>query len=362
MPVPVLEASTGIDVGDDRAPELGGQPPSAEAGDMPTAAADASDAVTVTAINRGSPPGDIAAAGGTQLVAAHSMTRALYANYSGKLFQARRVSDGTTKDIGVAGTGGLVEMSALSSFCSGTACTVAILYDQSGNANDLPQATPANQPAIQYTSLSDGTKIPLAVTVNRQWLRNRANTHEIPVGAASQTEYFVISGRIFNAKCCWDYGNMESKVKSDGNGTMSALNIGTSDNGFASPGAGTGPWGMVDFESGVYAGPNRIKVVNPGSPSITWDIATVLSKSNGTTQWALKVGNAASGALVTGWDGRLPQGYNPLRQEGGLSLGEGGDGSNLGTGGFYEGVVIAAVTSDRTDDAIQSNITSLYGR
>jgi Alpha-L-arabinofuranosidase B, catalytic len=47
---------------------------------------------------------------------------------------------------------------------------------------------------------------------------------------------------------------------------------------------------------------------------------------------------------------------------GGLSLGEGGDGSKLGTGAFSEGVVIAAVTSDATDNLMQANITSVYGK
>jgi hypothetical protein len=216
----------------------------------------------------GSLPGDIGAAAGTPLVAAHSMTRALYSAYDGRLFQVRRVSDGKTQDIGVASAGGSVDMDTLNTFCKGTICTVSLLYDQTGNANDLPQATAANQLNVEYWSTSDGAQVPMAVTVNRQWLRNRANTKKIPIGSASQTEYFVVHGKYFNAKCYWDYGNMEAQVKSDGNGTMSALNIGTSDNGFASPGAGSGPWGMVDFESGVYAGGNRIGVVNPGNPSI----------------------------------------------------------------------------------------------
>jgi hypothetical protein len=54
--------------------------------------------------------------------------------------------------------------------------------------------------------------------------------------------------------------------------------------------------------------------------------------------------------------------YSPLRQEGGLSLGEGGDGSSSGTGAFSEGAVIADVTSDATDDMIQANIATIYGR
>jgi hypothetical protein len=85
-----------------------------------------------------------------------------------------------------------------------------------------------------------------------------------------------------------------------------------------------------------------------------------LTKSNGTTMWALKVGDAAKGTLITAWNGGLPPGYNPLKQEGGLSLGEGGDGSKLGTGAFFEGVVIADVTSDATDNAIQAGLTSIF--
>ena len=57
-----------------------------------------------------------------------------------------------------------------------------------------------------------------------------------------------------------------------------------------------------------------------------------------------------------------PTPYIPLQQQGGLSLGEGGDGSNMGTGAFSEGVVIAAQTTDATDNAIQTNLTTVYGK
>ena len=46
-------------------------------------------------------PGDIYAAAGCPLVAAHSTTRALYASYNGPLYQVMRQSDGKTLDIGV---------------------------------------------------------------------------------------------------------------------------------------------------------------------------------------------------------------------------------------------------------------------
>jgi len=312
----------------------------------------------------GAPPGDIAAKAGTPLVAGHSMTRALYAAYNGKLFQIRRASDGKTQDISVTGAGGTVDMATLNTFCAATTCSVSLLYDQSGNANDLPQATPANQPTVAYWSTSDGAKLPMAVTVSKQWLRNRTATKKIPTGSASQTEYFVVHGNYFNSKCCYDYGNMETTIHDDGAGTMSALYFGSSTDW--TKGAGTGPWGMTDYENGLFAGAVKDPGgTNPNYPSLAYpgnNLITVLTKSNGTTSWALKAGNAATGPLNTYWNGALPSGYSPLKQQGGLSLGEGGDGSNLGSGAFSEGVVIAAVTSDATDDLIQANLASVYGR
>lgn len=336
----------------------------AESSVTDAAGATSSDVDSSVDAGPGDLPGDIAARAGTPLVAAHSMMRALFAAYDGELFQVRRASDAKTQDIGPASAGGTVDLTALSSFCSATTCSVSILYDQTSNANDLPQATAANQPTVMYWSTSDGKKWPMAVTMNRQWLRNRAKTTHIPTGSMSQTEYMVVHGAYFNGACCYDYGNMESTVRDDGAGTMSALYFGSSTDW--TKGAGKGPWGMTDYENGLFAG----AVADPGGtnamyPSIAYpgnNLVTVLSKTNGTTQWALKAGNASTGALNTYWNGALPNGYSPLQQQGGLSLGEGGDGSNGGSGAFSEGVVIANMTSDATDDAIQVNITSLYGR
>ena len=44
---------------------------------------------------------DIYGAAGTPCVAAHSMTRALYADYSGNLYEVQRSSDNTRLSIGV---------------------------------------------------------------------------------------------------------------------------------------------------------------------------------------------------------------------------------------------------------------------
>jgi hypothetical protein len=81
-------------------------------------------------------PCDIYKAANTPCGAAHSMVRALYAAYTGPLYQVQRGSDKQTKDI-VVGSDGYAKSSDQDSFCSGTTCTIPIIYDQSGNANHL---------------------------------------------------------------------------------------------------------------------------------------------------------------------------------------------------------------------------------
>src|SRR5512141_1233132 len=90
----------------------------------------------------GTGPCDIYASGGTPCVAAHSTVRALYGSYNGNLYQVRRASDNTTRDIPVLSAGGYVNISVQDSFCAGTTCTISILYDQSPQHNDLRKAPP----------------------------------------------------------------------------------------------------------------------------------------------------------------------------------------------------------------------------
>jgi hypothetical protein len=335
-------------------------------------------------------PGDVAKAAGTPFVAAHAMTRALFAAYTGPLFRALRVSDKQEKDIGTVPATGLVDAAALGAFCAGTSCKVVTLYDQSGNGNDMWRADDpsTNQPGtvkpcdlmdIQYWQTSDGTKVPIAVESGAMWkstaqcLRNRDKTKNMPTGAKPQTEYAVFHAQYLNNNCCFNYGNTGNAVHYSGPGTLSALNF--SKITFWSQGTGSGPWPMVDFETGVYAGntakcgsgvPSSVTCTSTGqnpNPSVPFDIVTTLFKHNGVNHWALKTGNAKAGALSVNVDlSALPNGYSPLKQEGGLGLGEGGAGDTNGTGGFSEGGVIAGETSDGTDDAIQKSIVAVYGK
>jgi len=83
--------------------------------------------------------------------------------------------------------------------------------------------------------------------------------------------------------------------------------------------------------------------------------------------FALKGSNAQSGTLTTLWNGRLPGGYSPMRKQGAIVLGSGGDccaaGRNQSLGTFYEGAIVSGYPTDATDNAIQDNIIAAqYGR
>jgi hypothetical protein len=232
---------------------------------------------------------------------------------------------------------------------------------------------------IEYWQMSDGTKVPIAVETGGMWkdksqcLRNRDKTKNMPTGSKPQTTYAIFHAKYLNNNCCYNYGNTGNAVHYTGPGTLSALNFSKIE--FCSKGTGSGPWVMVDWEQGVYAG-NTAKCssgaapsadcTNTGenaNPSVTFDVVTTLFKHDGVKHWALKAGNAKTGALSVSIDlPSLPKGYSPLKQEGGLGLGEGGAGDTNGTGGFSEGAVIAGETNDATDDAIQKSIVSVYGK
>src|SRR5258707_13198625 len=81
---------------------------------------------------------DIYASGGTPCEAAYSTTRALFASYNGSLYQIQRASDGSTLNIGLEATGGVVNAAPQVSFCSGTTCTITQIYDQTSNGNSMP--------------------------------------------------------------------------------------------------------------------------------------------------------------------------------------------------------------------------------
>ncbi len=95
-----------------------------------------------------------------------------------------------------------------------------------------------------------------------------------------------------------------------------------------------------------------------------------LSAGDGVADWLsfpagcvrVQAGDATGGSLVTMYDGPRPAGYQPMRKQGAIVLGIGGDNSDWAIGTFYEGVITAGNSSDAADDAVQANIVSVgYG-
>ncbi|HJP79020.1 MAG TPA: arabinofuranosidase catalytic domain-containing protein [Pseudonocardiaceae bacterium] len=310
-------------------------------------------------------PCDSYAAGGTPCVAAHSTTRALYAAYSGNLYQVRRASDNTTKNIGVLSRGGYVNAAAQDTFCAGTSCVITAIYDQSGHGNTLLYQGPGgaggnDKPAgatQQAITIGGHKAYALYINPGNSYWRNGSATG-VPTGKSPEGEYMVTSGTHVNHGCCFDYGNSETDRRADGAGAMDAINFSTSC--WFGGCTGSGPWVQADLEYGLF--PGGSSSWNPKQRAFPDKYVTAMLKNNGTTEFALKGSNAQSGSLTTLWDGTLPRGYDPMRKQGAIVLGSGGDccahNTNLSEGTFFEGAVVAGYPSNTTDDAVQASIVA----
>lgn len=339
-------------------------------GDSSGGAAGAGGSTSVTG------PCDIYGSGNTACVAAHSTVRALYGAYAGNLYQVRRASDNTTRDISVLAPGGFADSAAQDSFCAGTTCTISIIYDQSPRGNHLAPAPaggavkspdrPVN--ASKSKLMVGGHNVYAAYFEGGMGYRNDA-TSGIARGDEPESMYMVTSGRHYNSLCCFDYGNAETDNNDDGNGTMEAIYFGNQHTywgwGNMSPAPGdnhVGPWVEADLENGLFAGP-AFGEYNPNT-ALNYDFVTAMVKGK-PGGFAIKGGDANSGDLQTMYEGGRPsyQGYDPMKKQGAIIMGIGGDNSNGSQGTFYEGCMTSGYATDAIDAAVQANIIATgYGR
>jgi non-reducing end alpha-L-arabinofuranosidase len=320
-------------------------------------------------------PCDIYGAAGDPCVAAHSTTRSLYAGYNGPLYQVLRQSDGKTLNIGVvqpAGSdaGGYANAAAQDTFCANTTCWITTVYDQSPKHNDLTQAPRGgfSGPAMGgFNNLPIADMAPVSIMGHKVYgvfiVPGMGIRNDDPRGTAvddqAEGQYWVINGQHFNSGCCFDYGNAEIDSRDDDNGTMETAYYGDATPWFH--GTATGPWIMTDQEN------NLVGCVNPdGSrlcanlPNITWRFVTAMAKGE-PHHWTSMGGDAQQGALSVMFDGqRVNATYDPMRKQGAILLGNGGDNSNSSQGTFYEGAMTAAGTfpTDATDQQVQANVVS----
>lgn len=320
-------------------------------------------------------PCDIYEDADTPCVAAHSTVRALYGAYDGPLYQLRR-ADQQTKDVPVLEPGGFVDISVQDDFCSGSSCTISIIYDQSPKGNDLGKSPPvywlenggveANAAQGQITVSGHVVHGIYVTGYSNVAYRNNA-TNGIAINDEAESMYMVVDGKRFSDQCCFDYGNAETTGNDDGNGTMEAVYFGN-DITWGGQGEGNGPWVAADLENGVYkcdqGGWQSQNIQVPEAKSIIADFATVMLKGPSGNSFAIKGGSAQSGTLTTMWDGNRPSpNYSPKSLQGAIILGTGGDGSNGGTGTFFEGAMTMGNPPDSVDEAIQANIVAAgYGR
>ena len=323
-------------------------------------------------------PCDIYASAGDSCVAAHSTTRALYASYNGPLYQVLRQSDGRTLDIGVVqptaspdpGPGGYADATAQDKFCANTFCWITIIYDQSPKHNDLTQAPrggfggPAlggfnNLPLADMATVTImGHKVYGVFIEPGMGLRHN-DVKGTAVDDQSEGQYWVVNGKHFNSGCCFDYGNAEIDSRDDDNGTMETLYFGNATPWYS--GSGDGPWIMTDQENNLVGCVNQDGTKGcPNLPSIPWRFVTAIAKGE-PHRWATLGGDAQKGSLSVMFDGpRVNPTYDPMRKQGAILLGNGGDNSDGSQGTFYEGAMTAAGTfpADATDQLVQANIVA----
>jgi hypothetical protein len=312
-------------------------------------------------------PCDIYAEDGGPCVAAHSTVRALYATYAGPLYQVKK-ADGTPHDVLALEAGGFANAADQDTFCGVDACTISTIYDQSGWGNHLTSA-PAGMAKTSPDGEANAKAVSITISGHKVY-----GVHVVPgigyrnnnaCGTATcdnaETEYMVVGGAAFNGACCFDYGNMERNSRDNGEGTMEAVYFGNCT--VWNKGAGAGPWVMGDLENGLWAGDSSPYANN--TPITTWKYVTGMVKGDvaGMNHWVIKEGDATTGALTTPFDGKRPSArYNPMRKEGAIGLGTGGDNTASAKGDWFEGVMTAAFSSDMADNDVQANIVSAYGQ
>src|SRR5271169_2640843 len=323
-------------------------------------------------------PCDIYAAAGDPCVAAHSTTRALYVSYNGPLYQVLRQSDGKALDIGVIqpvaspvpDAGGYADAAAQDAFCANTYCWITTIYDQSPKHNDLIQAPRGgfSGPALGgFNTLPIADMAPITIMGHKVYgvfiepgmgLRQN-NVKGTAVDDQAEGQYWVINGKHYNSGCCFDYGNAEIDSRDDDNGTMETTYYGNAPNWYH--GNQPGPWVMTDQENNLVGCVNKdASKLCDSLPNVTWRFVTGMAKGE-PHHWTSMGGDAQRGALSVMFDGpRVNTTYDPMRKQGAILLGNGGDNSVGSQGTFYEGAMTAAGTfpANATDQLVQANVVA----
>ena len=137
-----------------------------------------------------------------------------------------RASDGKSADIGVRNAGGFADVPAHEAFCAKLDCVASLIFDQSSNGNHLgqrhklvnasrhPITVGKNktrvyglwfEPGFGYhvDSVSPGDQMRVGCMLKSL---SDIKTTGIATGNDPESIYAVMSGKQFNGRCCFDYG------------------------------------------------------------------------------------------------------------------------------------------------------------
>jgi hypothetical protein len=343
----------------------GSTPPSSRGGSTQQPSGGASGGLPSTT----SLPCDVLENAGLPCVSAHSTVRLVVSGYAGPLYQVAQ-PNGATLDVGALG--GYADAAAQDAFCSGGGCVIKVVYDQSSMGNDLTEAPPGSAKPTPGRPVN-AADLPVSIhgrSVYGILIRPGMGYRDVTpngtaVADAAQTIYMVSSRHDLINGCCFDYGNAETTANNDGNGTMEAVYLGMGV--IWGTGVEGGPWVMADLENGLYPGweNSQDRNISTNTP-LQYDFVTAVvvggtaGENQGKGRFALYGGNATFGALQQMYDGIRPEkpGYVPMRKQGSIILGIGGDNSNGGAGRFYEGVMANGAATRETLDALQAAIVA----
>jgi len=313
----------------------------------------------------GAYPCDLAATAGTPCDAAYSMTRRMFAAYTGNLFQLTRASDSNTQNI-TSLSSGIVDVATINSFCVSTTCTVTEVYDQTANANHVIVWTrggdlTAQPTPLGFTTFANGLYVPVLriplpanTSTTSAGYSTQSGASGLPTGNSSISVYTIAEntseGGVVSG-CCGFFGDTEQPVKDSGAGHMFSNVWATAISGSlpSSNQTGPGPWLGIDLEDGVF--------YTGGTPTQKYVININKYNTSGTAL-TMKYGDATAGALTTFYSGALPTGYT-MDLEGNVAMGMGGDGTPAPIP-FIESFISSA-TSDALDAQIQANNLYFYG-
>lgn len=115
---------------------------------------------------------------------------------------------------------------------------------------------------------------------------------------------------------------------------------------------------MADLENGLWAGN---ETANLNNKPIVADFVTAMVKGDSGNHFALKGGDSQNSKdFATHYDGPRPVRYAPMKKQGSIILGIGGDNSDWAIGTFFEGAMTTGYSTDETDANLASELAETY--